>query len=89
MPNPTARMSVDRNTRSSPRTWPTGNIGQGREARSIPPLLAAVTEFTTPVEIEARERASKATHHVHNRSLLAETAMWIWREPANAVETIE
>ncbi|OIS94928.1 Ti-type conjugative transfer relaxase TraA [Brucella cytisi] len=89
MQNPTARMSVDRNSPGSPRTRPTDNIGQGREARSIPPLLAAVTVFTTPVEIEARERASKAAHHVHNRSLLAETAMRIWREPANAVETIE
>ncbi|KAB2670172.1 Ti-type conjugative transfer relaxase TraA [Ochrobactrum sp. LMG 5442] len=89
MQNPTARMSVDRNTRSSSRTRPTGNIGQDREARCIPPMLAAVTEFTAPVEVEARERASKAALHVHNRSLLAETAMRIWREPANAVETIE
>lgn len=89
MQNPTARMSVDRNTRSSSRTRPTGNIGQDPEARCIPPMLAAVTEFTTPVEVEARERASKAALHVHNRSLLAETAMRIWREPANAVETIE
>ncbi|KAB2770542.1 Ti-type conjugative transfer relaxase TraA [Brucella anthropi] len=89
MQNPAARMSVDRNTRSSSRARPTGNIEQDREARSIPPLLAAVTEFTTPVEVEARQRASKAAHHVHNRSLLAETAMRIWREPANAVETIE
>ncbi|WP_043061871.1 BID domain-containing protein, partial [Brucella anthropi] len=87
--NPTAPMSVDRNSPGSPRTRPTGNIEQGREARSIPPLLAAVTVFTTPVEIEARERASKAAHHVHNRSLLTETAMRIWREPANAVDTIE
>ncbi|MGP3710407.1 Ti-type conjugative transfer relaxase TraA [Brucella sp. RRSP16] len=89
MQNPTARMSVDRNTRSSSRTRPTGNIGQAPEARCIPPMLAAVTEFTTPVEVEACERASKAALHVHNRSLLAETAMRIWREPANAVETIE
>nr|WP_138725226.1 Ti-type conjugative transfer relaxase TraA [Brucella intermedia] len=89
MQNPTARMSVDRNTRSSSRTRPTGNIGQDPEARCIPPMLAALTEFTTPVEVEARERASKAALHVHNRSLLAETAMRIWREPANAVETIE
>lgn len=89
MQNPTARMSVDRNTRSSSRTRPTGNIGQDPEARCIPPMLAAVTEFTTPVEVEACERASKAALHVHNRSLLAETAMRIWREPANAVETIE
>ncbi|MCR5944053.1 Ti-type conjugative transfer relaxase TraA, partial [Ochrobactrum sp. XJ1] len=89
MQNPAARMSLARNTQSSPRTRPTGNIGQDREVRSIPPLLAAVTGFTTPVEIEARERASKAAHHVHNCSLLAETAMRIWREPANAVETIE
>ncbi|WP_433762833.1 Ti-type conjugative transfer relaxase TraA [Brucella anthropi] len=87
--NPTAQMSVDRNTQSSSHTRPTGHIEQGSQARSIPPLLAAVTDFTIPVEVEARERASKAAHHVHNRSMLAETAMRIWREPANAVETIE
>ncbi|WP_039852330.1 Ti-type conjugative transfer relaxase TraA [Brucella intermedia] len=89
MQNPTAPMSLDRNSPGSSRTRPTDNIGQGSKACNIPPLLAAVTEFTTPVEVEARERASKAALHVHNRSLLAETAMRIWREPANAVETIE
>ncbi|MCH4543358.1 Ti-type conjugative transfer relaxase TraA [Ochrobactrum sp. A-1] len=87
--NPTARMSVDRNTQNSPRARPTGHIGQDREARSIPPLLAAVTGFKTPVEVEARARASAAAHYRHNRTALAKTASHLWREPASAVDTIE
>ncbi|NIH76277.1 hypothetical protein FHV99_003513, partial [Ochrobactrum sp. P20RRXII] len=59
------------------------------EARSIPPLLAAVTEFTTPVDVEARARASVAAHYRHNRTALAKTASHLWCEPANAVDTIE
>ncbi|MEJ5023670.1 Ti-type conjugative transfer relaxase TraA [Brucella anthropi] len=89
MQNPTARMSVDRNSPGSPRTRPTGHIGQDREARSIPPLLAAVTGFKTPVEVEARARASAAAHYRHNRTALAKTASHLWREPAGAVDTIE
>ncbi|MEN5103959.1 Ti-type conjugative transfer relaxase TraA [Brucella anthropi] len=87
--NPTARMSMDRNSPGSSRTRPTGNIGQDPEARSIPPLLSAVTGFTTPVEVEARERASAAAHYRHNRTALAKTASHLWREPASAVDTIE
>ncbi|EXL05096.1 ATP-dependent RecD-like DNA helicase [Brucella sp. NBRC 13694] len=89
MQNPAARISVDRHARSSPRTRPIGNIGQDPEVRSIPPMLAAVTEFTTPVEVEARARASAAAHYRHNRTALAKTASHLWREPASAVDTIE
>ncbi|KAB2797376.1 Ti-type conjugative transfer relaxase TraA [Brucella anthropi] len=89
MQNPTAQMSVDRNTQSSPRTRPTSRIEQGSQARSIPPLLAAVTDFTIPVEVEARERASAAAHYRHNRTALAKTASDLWREPTSAVDTIE
>ncbi|QOD64129.1 Ti-type conjugative transfer relaxase TraA [Ochrobactrum sp. MT180101] len=89
MQNPTAQMSVDRNSLGSSHTRPTGNINQDPEARSIPPLLAAVTGFTTPVEVEARARASAAAHYRHNRTALAKTASHLWREPASAVDTIE
>ncbi|MEE9922370.1 MAG: Ti-type conjugative transfer relaxase TraA [Brucella anthropi] len=89
MQNPTARMSMDRNSPGSSHTRPTGNIGQGSKARNIPPLLAAVTEFTTPVEVEARARASVAAHYRHNRTALAKTASHLWREPTSAVDTIE
>nr|WP_313732811.1 Ti-type conjugative transfer relaxase TraA [Brucella anthropi] len=89
MQNPTAQMSVDRNSLGSSHTRPTGNINQDPEARSIPPLLAAVTGFTTPVEVEARARASAAAHYRHNRTALAKTASHLWREPTSAVDTIE
>lgn len=89
MQNPTAQMSVDRNSPGSSHIRPTGNIGQGSKARNIPPLLAAVTEFTTPVEVEARARASVAAHYRHNRTALAKTASHLWREPTSAVDTIE
>ncbi|MGI8387933.1 BID domain-containing protein, partial [Brucella anthropi] len=87
--NPASPAPVGRTLVGSFRSRLPNNEGRRPEARSIPPLLAAVTGFTTPVEVEARARASKAAHHVHNRSLLAETAMRIWREPARAVDTIE
>lgn len=48
-----------------------------------------MTEFTTPVEVEARARASAAAHYRHNRTALAKTASHLWREPASAVDTIE
>ncbi len=89
MQNPTAPMSLDRNSPGSSRTRPTNNIGQGSKACNIPPLLAAVTEFTTPVDVEARARASAAAHYRHNRTALAKTASHLWREPASAVDTIE
>lgn len=53
------------------------------------PMLAAVTEFKTPVEAEARERALAIPHYRHHRSSLAETATRIWRDPAGAVARIE
>lgn len=53
------------------------------------PLLAAVTEFKTPVEEEARMRAGALAHYRHHRAALAETAVLIWRDPAGAVGKIE
>jgi Ti-type conjugative transfer relaxase TraA len=53
------------------------------------PMLAAVTEFKTPVEDEARERALAIAHYRHHRAALAETATRIWRDPAGAVAKIE
>jgi hypothetical protein len=53
------------------------------------PMLAAVTEFKTPVEEEARNRAADATHYRHHRAALAETATSIWRDPAGAIAKIE
>lgn len=57
--------------------------------KAVLPMLAAVTEFTTPVDEEARPRALSAPHYRHNRAALAETAKRIWRDPAGAVERIE
>lgn len=53
------------------------------------PMLAAVTEFKTPVEEDARGRALAIAHYRHHRAALAETATRIWRDPAGAVAKIE
>lgn len=53
------------------------------------PMFTAVTEFRTPVEEEARNRASTVAHYRHHRAALAETATLIWRDPAGAVGKIE
>ncbi|UNZ54130.1 Ti-type conjugative transfer relaxase TraA [Agrobacterium tumefaciens] len=65
------------------------SVEPGRETMSVLPILAAVTEFKTPVEDEARERARAVAHYGHNRAELAETATRIWRDPASAVARIE
>ncbi|WP_085027783.1 Ti-type conjugative transfer relaxase TraA [Ensifer aridi] len=61
----------------------------GKETTTVLPMLAAVTEFKTPVDDEARPRALAAPHYRHNRAALAETAKRIWRDPAGAVDKIE
>jgi hypothetical protein len=53
------------------------------------PMLAAVTEFKTLVDEEARKRALAIPHYRHHRAALAETATRIWRDPAGAVAKIE
>jgi hypothetical protein len=65
------------------------SVEAGKEMRAVLPMLAAVTEFRTPVDDEARPRALATQHYRHNRAALAETAMRIWRDPAGAVEKIE
>lgn len=65
------------------------NVAPGREAIAPLPMLAAVTEFKTPVEEEARERALAARDFRYHRAALAETATRIWRDPAAAVSKIE
>ncbi|QFP62270.1 Ti-type conjugative transfer relaxase TraA [Brucella anthropi] len=87
--NPASPAPVGRTLVGSFRSRLPDHDGCRPEARSIPPLLAAVTEFTTPVDVEARARASVAAHYRHNRTALAKTASYLWREPASAVDTIE
>jgi Ti-type conjugative transfer relaxase TraA len=61
----------------------------GKEAKPVLPMLAAVTEFRTPAEEEARPRALAVPHYRHHRAALAEIARRIWRDPAGAVDRIE
>lgn len=61
----------------------------GKEAIPMLPMLAAVTEFETPVEDEARNRAGAVAHYRHHRAALADTAAFVWRDPAGAVGKIE
>jgi Ti-type conjugative transfer relaxase TraA len=65
------------------------SVEPGRETMPVLPMLAAVTEFKTPVEDEARERARAVAHYGHNRAALVETAARLWRDPAGAVDKIE
>jgi Ti-type conjugative transfer relaxase TraA len=65
------------------------SVEVGKEAIPMLPLLAAVTEFKTPVEEEARMRAGALAHYRHHRAALAETAVLIWRDPAGAVGKVE
>jgi Ti-type conjugative transfer relaxase TraA len=65
------------------------SVELGKEKMAVLPMLAAVTEFKTPVDDEARPRALATQHYRHNRASLAETATRIWRDPAGAVDRIE
>ena len=53
------------------------------------PMLAAVTEFKTPIEEEARSRALAGPLYRQQRAALADVASTIWRDPAGAVGKIE
>jgi hypothetical protein len=61
----------------------------GKETMALVPMLAAVTEFKTPVADEARERALAVPHYGHHRAALVEAATRIWRDPAGAIHKIE
>jgi Ti-type conjugative transfer relaxase TraA len=65
------------------------SVEPGKENKPFLPMLAAVTEFKTPIEDEAKARALSANHYQYNRAALAETASQIWRDPAGAVDKIE
>jgi Ti-type conjugative transfer relaxase TraA len=65
------------------------SVQPGKETSAVLPMLAAVTEFKTSVEDEARGRARDVAHYGHNRAALVETAARIWRDPAGAVDRIE
>ena len=53
------------------------------------PMLAAVTEFKTPIDDEARSRALAGSLYRQQRAALAAVARTIWRDPAGAVGKIE
>ena len=65
------------------------SVEPGKETSAMLPMLAAVTEFKTSVEDEARARAREVAHYGHNRVALVETAGRIWRDPAGAVDKVE
>jgi Ti-type conjugative transfer relaxase TraA len=65
------------------------SVGPGRETMPVLPMLAAVTEFKTPVGEEARTRATQGAHYCHYRAALAQTATVIWRDPRGAGAKIE
>ncbi|ANL26643.1 conjugal transfer relaxase TraA-like protein [Rhizobium phaseoli] len=62
---------------------------QGKENVTMPPMLAAVTEFKTPVDEEARSRVLSAPLYRQQRAALADAARTIWRDPAGAIDKIE
>ncbi|MBX5106356.1 BID domain-containing protein, partial [Rhizobium lentis] len=63
--------------------------GRGKENATVLPMLAAVTEFKTAVEDEARSRVLSAPLYRQQRAALADAARTIWRDPAGAVGKIE
>ncbi|NKM41797.1 Ti-type conjugative transfer relaxase TraA, partial [Rhizobium laguerreae] len=60
-----------------------------KENAAVLPMLAAVTEFRTPVDEEARARVLSAPLYRQQRAALAEAARVIWRDPAGAIGKIE
>ncbi|MGO7136388.1 BID domain-containing protein, partial [Rhizobium leguminosarum] len=61
----------------------------GKENAAVLPTLAAVTEFKTPVDEEARSRALATPLYRQQRTALAAVASTIWRDPAGAVGKFE
>ncbi|MBZ9739763.1 MULTISPECIES: Ti-type conjugative transfer relaxase TraA [unclassified Mesorhizobium] len=53
------------------------------------PMLAAVTEFKTSAEGEAKTRALEVPRYKQLRAVLAETAQRVWRDPAASLAMIE
>jgi Ti-type conjugative transfer relaxase TraA len=65
------------------------SVEPGKETMGVLPMLAAVTEFETPIDQEARKRARTVPHYRQNRTALIGAAERIWRDPAGAVGKIE
>ncbi|MBY5572110.1 BID domain-containing protein, partial [Rhizobium leguminosarum] len=65
------------------------SVERKNEHVAVLPMLAAVTEFRTPVDEEARTRVLSAPLYRQQRAVLAEAARAIWRDPAGAVGKIE
>jgi hypothetical protein len=65
------------------------SVERKNEHVAVLPMLAAVTEFKTPVDEEARSRVLSAPVYRQQRAVLAEAARAIWRDPAGAVGKIE
>ncbi|MBA8840642.1 Ti-type conjugative transfer relaxase TraA [Ochrobactrum sp. RH2CCR150] len=65
------------------------SIQNHKEITPMLPMLAAVTEFKTSVDEEARRRAIDVALYRHHRAALTETATLIWRDPAGAVTKVE
>lgn len=53
------------------------------------PMLAAVTEFKSSAEEEARMRALEVPRYKQQRAVLAEAAQRVWRDPAASLAMIE
>ncbi|NEK15965.1 Ti-type conjugative transfer relaxase TraA [Rhizobium leguminosarum] len=82
---------VERRDRS--KTVAAASADQGMEAdkenAAVLPMLAAVTEFKTPVNEEARSRVLSDPLYRQQRAALAAVASTIWRDPAGVVGKIE
>ncbi|MGO6751365.1 Ti-type conjugative transfer relaxase TraA [Rhizobium ruizarguesonis] len=83
--------AVDRRDRSKIVAAASADQGMeaDRESAAVLPMLAAVTEFKTPVDEEARSRALATPLYRQQRAALADVASTIWRDPAGAVGKIE
>ncbi|MBB3650336.1 Ti-type conjugative transfer relaxase TraA [Rhizobium sp. BK619] len=62
---------------------------QGKENATVLPMLAAVTEFKTSVDDEARLRALSNPLYRQQRAALANAATTIWRDPSGAIDKFE
>ncbi|XKM38612.1 Ti-type conjugative transfer relaxase TraA (plasmid) [Rhizobium ruizarguesonis] len=82
---------VERRDRSKIVTAASADQGieADKENAAVLPMLAAVTEFKTPVDEEARSRVLSDPLYRQQRAALAAVASTIWRDPARAVGKIE
>ncbi|MBY5554688.1 Ti-type conjugative transfer relaxase TraA [Rhizobium leguminosarum] len=82
---------VERRDRSKTVAGASADQGMeaGKENAAVLPMLAAVTEFKTPIDEEARSRTLATPLYRQQRAALATVASMIWRDPAGAVGKIE